>query len=433
MKPPIPLGTTLDNRYKIIEILGQGGFGRVYLAEHINGFGAKCAIKEFAPNAQYADVPKVKELFDRECRNLQKLEHPQIPRFKEVLSTKFGLHEYILLIQDFIEGQSYHQILTKRNPLSELEAVNFLHQILPVLTYIHKEGIIHRDISPDNIICRHRSGKSEPVLIDFGIIKILSNQYTQVNTIIGKKGYSPEEQMKGANVSESSDLYALAATVIFLVSKQQPGDFYDAYNGKFNLTKLSISTEFKTIIERMLSHKQLDRYQLSTDVINALSVLPASLNSQPASNPPPNPPISPISPISPSIYYLFQKADIWVRIKKDFKKPLIYIGGGVVILFTSIFILSAIFKAITGILGRPPSPTPATSSTTDSAKSSTTAQKSLTDRMKAVKLLNSEVNKVFHQKHPELNGRQLSNSQADRLLAKEWTQIAESLIAQRTR
>jgi serine/threonine protein kinase len=425
MKPQIPLGTTLDNRYRVIKILGQGGFGRVYLAEHINGFGAKCAIKEFAPDVRDADPIKVKELFDRECRNLQKLEHLQIPRFRELLPTKVDGHEYILLVQDFIDGESYHEILSGRAPYSEVEAVDFLRQILPVLTYIHDRNIIHRDIAPDNIICRQREGKTEPVLIDFGIVKVLSNQYTQVHTVIGKKGYAPEEQRTGANLSPSSDLHALAATVIFLLSKQQPETFYDAYRGVYNLSSLSISAEFRGILDRMLMFKPLDRFQSATDILNILARLPASLNSQPASQP--NPQI-PVPPISPSIYYLFQNADIWRRIKKDFNKPLMYVGGGVIVIFTGIFILGKIIQGIAGIFQPSPSPTVSTAPIPPTSTAPSPSPTSFLDRMKAAKVSNTDVNKVFYQKHPEINGRQLGNSEADRQLAKEWVQIAEDLI-----
>jgi serine/threonine protein kinase len=429
MKPPIPLNTTLDNdRYRIVKVLGNGAFGRVYLAEHLNGFNELCAIKEFAPDIAYANLPKVKELFDRECRNLQQLDHPQIPRFHELLSTKINGYEYILLVQKFIDGENYHQLLQQRNPLSEVEFVDFLYQILPVLTYLHDRNVIHRDISPDNIICRDPHGTKQPVLIDFGVIKVLSNQYTQVHTIVGKEGYMPDEQRKGHALFPSSDLYALAATGLYLLSKQQPNQFYNAFNAQYNLSKLPISGELRAILDRMLSYQPSDRYQSAAEVLAALSNgLPERLNRKPANNPP----VGQGNKITSSIYYMFANADIWGRFKKDFSKPAMYIGGGIAALFIIIIVGHSIFKAVSGLF-TPTASTTSTTATTSAGSASPPSSEqrsSLIDRMKAAKVSSADVDRVFFIRHPELKGRVLGNSDADRSLKAEWVQIAEDLIA----
>ena len=112
-------------------------------------------------------------------------------------------------------------ILLKRGgKFSEEEVTKLLAELLPVLSYIHQENLIHRDISPDNLIKRHSDGK--PVLIDFGCVKIAANAVSQSTgqyiTLIGKKGYAPEEQMGRGKAIPSSDLYSLAATIVVLLT-----------------------------------------------------------------------------------------------------------------------------------------------------------------------------------------------------------------------
>ncbi|NES90383.1 protein kinase, partial [Okeania sp. SIO2B9] len=155
MQPPIPVGTILQNRYRLINILGQGGFGRTYLAEDTGRFNERCALKEFIPlqTNTYA-VTKSQELFSREAAILYQIQHPQIPKFRAT----FEENQRLFLLQDYIEGKTYRSILQERqitdSLFSEAEVLTFLQQILPVLAHIHSFGIIHRDISPDNIIRR---------------------------------------------------------------------------------------------------------------------------------------------------------------------------------------------------------------------------------------------------------------------------------------
>ena len=162
-------GLILGDRYRIIRELGHGGFGRTYLAEDINRFDEACVLKEFAPQVQgtYA-LQKSEELFEREAGVLYKLRHPQIPRFRELFRANLGDRGYLFLVQDFVEGYTYRQLLEARRQtslFSETEILQLFEQLLPVLHYIHTNSVIHRDISPDNMILR--SSDRLPVLIDF--------------------------------------------------------------------------------------------------------------------------------------------------------------------------------------------------------------------------------------------------------------------------
>lgn len=152
---PLTVGSKLENRYEIVRELGQGGFGRTYLARDINRYLEPCVLKEFAPQIQGAnELQKAEELFEREASVLYKLQHSQIPNFRELLRSQLNGKQSLFLVQDYIEGESYAQIL-KQRCLSEAEVVELQRQILPVLEYIHSQGVVHRDISPENLMLRN--------------------------------------------------------------------------------------------------------------------------------------------------------------------------------------------------------------------------------------------------------------------------------------
>lgn len=178
-KTPLCSGDVLRSRYHILSQLGHGGFSRTYLAEDINRFNEHCVLKEFAPRLKgtYA-LEKAQELFEREAGILYRLQHPQIPKFRELFRDRYHDQSRLFLVQDYVAGQTYHALGRDRfkqgGKFSEAEIGHLLSQILPVLQHIHGMGIIHRDISPDNIILR--STDRLPMLIDFGSIKQVENK-----------------------------------------------------------------------------------------------------------------------------------------------------------------------------------------------------------------------------------------------------------------
>ena len=266
----------LQNRFRIVQILGQGGFGRTYLALDEQRFNEQCAIKEYIPiqgNA-YA-LEKSKELFQREAETLYQIQHPQIPQFRAL----FEENARLFFVQDFVEGITYGHLLRDRlaqgEPFSEIEVLIFLNQLLPVLSYIHGRNLIHRDISPDNIILRYSDRL--PVLIDFGVVKLpeLGQSLAPHGTVVGKSGYSPIEQLKTGKAYPSSDLYALAVTALVLLTGKQPEDLFDEMTVSWCWSKYlpNLNPRLAEILEQMLSDRPQQRYQSADELLIVLAPL----------------------------------------------------------------------------------------------------------------------------------------------------------------
>ena len=278
MQPPITVGTVLQNRYRIIQILGQGGFGRTYLAEDQRRFNELCAIKELISTATETSAwEKAKELFHREAAILYQIEHPQVPKFRE----RFEQDQRLFLVEDYVAGQTYRAMLAERQAVgktfTEAEVLQLIQLLLPVLEHIHSRGIIHRDISPENIILRDSDAK--PVLIDFGVVKELatrlrSPESAMPETTVGKLGYSPSEQMQTGGAYPSSDLYALAVSAIVLLTGKEPRDLFDENQLTWNWQRwVKVSPRFAQVLNRMLNHIPSDRYQSAASVSQALQPL----------------------------------------------------------------------------------------------------------------------------------------------------------------
>jgi serine/threonine-protein kinase len=287
IQPPLQLGTVLQNRYRIDRILGQGGFGRTYLAEDIGRFNELCALKELIPaQAENYALEKSKQLFGREAAILYQIQHPQVPQFRAT----FEEDRRLFLVQDYVAGKTYRTILDQRQAegqtFSEAEVFHLLKQLLPVLAHIHSCGIIHRDISPDNIILRESDAK--PVLIDFGVVKELATRFQLPEntpaqaTTVGKLGYAPSEQIQTGRAYPSSDLYALAVTAVVLLTGREPQELFDDLILVWHWQRwATVTPGFAQVIDRMLSYKPSDRYQNVAEVAKALQAIEPQI-SQPS-------------------------------------------------------------------------------------------------------------------------------------------------------
>jgi serine/threonine protein kinase len=274
-------GTFINNRYRIEKTLGQGGFGRTYLAFDAQRFGEACVLKEFVPaTTKEGIIRKSRELFEREAKVLYQIQHPQIPKFLAWLTD----NERLFIVQEYIDGKTYAQILSERlsakgKPFSETEVRAWLLDMLPVLEYIHESNIIHRDISLDNIMLAH--SQSKPVLIDFGVVKekltqILSDespnhQYSVHGSVVGKIGYSPPEQLRLGHCYPSSDIYALAVSALVLLTGRMPYLLMDGSLKWQWRSYAKISDSLARILEKMLAEVPTHRYQSAKEVLLELN------------------------------------------------------------------------------------------------------------------------------------------------------------------
>jgi serine/threonine-protein kinase len=290
MEFPIPVGTVLRQRYLIQQILGQGGFGRTYLVLDQERFNEACVLKEFlVPYQQQDQLEKSKALFHREANILHQIQHPQIPRFWAA----FEQDNRLFLVQDWIQGQTYRQQLSDRTRqglcFSELEVLHFLQHLLPVLTYIHERDIIHRDITPENVMLRSQSASPTaepnsdlssglPVLIDFGAVKAATTySATSSMTRVGKVGYAPPEQLQTGRVYPNSDLYSLAASSLVLLTGREPRQLLDGHTLTWQWQSHTSTSETLTkILRRMLAIYPSDRYQTAREVLADLQPLLAT-------------------------------------------------------------------------------------------------------------------------------------------------------------
>ncbi|MGI2905858.1 protein kinase domain-containing protein [Tolypothrix sp. VBCCA 56010] len=283
-KPEISSGTLIDNRYTIQKLLGQGGLGRTYLAFDTRRFNEPCVLKEFAPiGTGQSGLEKCRDLFKKEAKILHQLQHPQIPKFLAC----FEGDGRLFLVQEYIDGQTYSNLLQKlqqqRQNFSQSEVINWLKNLLLVLEYIHEHNIIHRDISPDNVMLPNN--KNLPVLIDFGVGKqIAAEQNNTINSdqttfvgkmsLVGKVGYAPREQISLGLCSPSSDLYALGVTAVVLLTGRDPSLLMDRYSLEWKWRLYShVSDAFAQVLDKMLADTPQKRYQTAKEVFTDLQCL----------------------------------------------------------------------------------------------------------------------------------------------------------------
>ncbi len=267
----------LRGRYRPTTLIGQGGFGRTYLATDEDRLGARCVIKQFSPQVQGAkSFQKAIQLFNQEAVRLFELgEHPQIP----TLLAYFEQDNYLYLVQQFIEGQSLSQQLRRQGVFNESQIRSMLQDILPVLQFVHNRQVIHRDITPTNIL--RRQADNRLVLIDFGVAKQLSAVESPTGTRIGTEGYAPLEQFRSGKAYPASDLYSLGATCIYLMTDTRPDNLYDPLHGRWLWPHYlksrgnRVSDRLQFILDKMLKDLVNERYQSADEILQDLEAVPS--------------------------------------------------------------------------------------------------------------------------------------------------------------
>ena len=259
-------GAKLHNRYRILEILGQGGMGSIYRAIDEN-LGMEVAVKEnLFTTDEYA------RQFRREATILAGLRHPNLPR----VSDHFVIEEQgQYLVMDYIEGEDLRERMDHIGVIPEEEAMLVGVAICDALTYMHTQNppILHRDLKPGNVKI---APDGKIYLVDFGLAKIaFTGQRTTTGARAMTPGYSPPEQYGGARTDHRSDIYSLAATLYASTAGVVPEDSLARTMEQTDLTPLrdrnpEISRRFSKVIEKALAVHPDDRYQTADEFKQAL-------------------------------------------------------------------------------------------------------------------------------------------------------------------
>lgn len=279
-------GTTLQNgKYKILQILGQGGFGITYLAEQPM-LNRKVAIKEFFMK-EYCDrdttsrvttltksstelVARYRSKFIKEAQVAGSLDHPGIVRVYDI----FPENDTQYFVMEYLEDRLKRRV--KEGHFTHQDAIDCLKQLGEALDYIHSNNVLHLDVKPDNIMFR-TSTDSKAVLIDYGISKRYDEAGGQTSTTpVGiSKGYAPIEQYNQGlqNFSPATDVYSLGATLYFMFTGQTPPEASEVINEGLPtapLTAAGINPATIECIKKSMAFRVKDRYASAHDFVDAV-------------------------------------------------------------------------------------------------------------------------------------------------------------------
>ena len=289
MQNHLPNDTKLqDGKYKIIDKLGQGGFGITYLAIY-EPLNKKVAIKEFFPK-EYCNrtdtgqvviaaentrdtITKLKNRFVKEAKNIAVLDdHPGIVKISEI----FEENDTAYYVMDYIEGESLLEMVKRNGPVNPKKAIAMIEELGKILTHIHSRNITHFDIKPSNIMVRKRDGST--IIIDFGLSKKFNIQGEATSTFLQavSHGYSPMELYSAGTIkrfSPQSDVYSLAATLYYLMTGVVPLSASTVMEDGLTVPA-RIPRQYHHILEKAMATRRFDRYQTVEEFVEELKKEP---------------------------------------------------------------------------------------------------------------------------------------------------------------
>lgn len=277
-------GTILNGNFRIERVLGRGGFGITYLATDLS-LERTVAIKEFFPkdfcsreenttlidlgnSATWTLVNQLKAKFLKEARNIAKLSHPNIIK----IYAAFEANNTAYYVMEYVPGKSLYELICETGPMKPDEAVSVIEKIGGALEYVHELKINHLDVKPGNILWNPAT--RTPVLIDFGLSKQYDREGNQTSsTPVGvSNGYAPIEQYQVNGVHEfapQTDLYALGATLYFLVSGKRPPEAMVLLNENLTFDK-GFPEALKAPIRKAMSPRRVDRHSSVSEFLASL-------------------------------------------------------------------------------------------------------------------------------------------------------------------
>ncbi len=270
---PLAIGKTLQQRYHILSLLGQGGMGAVYRAHDLR-LNVIVAVKELTPQPELdaRTLAQLREQFRQEALTLARLSHPNLARVTDFFEE--GGNAY--LVMDFVQGESLARRIERTGALPEAEVLYIARQLLDALAYCHGQRIIHRDVKPQNVILRP---DGTVVLVDFGLVKLWNPYDPRTQTAIralGTPEYAPPEQYDpGGHTDPRSDLYSLAATLYHALTGQAPPTATMRIVQPEQLRPIrqwrpEVSPQTEAVLMRALALRPEERFQSAMEMLAAL-------------------------------------------------------------------------------------------------------------------------------------------------------------------
>ncbi len=299
----------LGGRYLPASVLGQGGFGTAFLARDFDSpTQRRCVVKLFQPPVTLTpqQLATAQRLFGREAEVLERLglQHSQIPNLYAYFPLPITnpltnrLEELFYLVQEYVDGEDLEKVRHRQGKLAEAEVEKILRAMLDVLGFVHSNGAIHRDVKPSNII-QGKDGRLS--LLDFGAVKEVTTPtgIQRGPTTICSPDYAPPEQIMNGTVDATSDLYALAATCVVLLTDKDSSELRDSSSNTWGWQPYArVSAGLAQVLNQMLRAKPSDRYPAAEAVIAALTA--SSSPPVPTPAPPAPAPVPVPAPVQPA-------------------------------------------------------------------------------------------------------------------------------------
>jgi serine/threonine protein kinase len=261
------IGATLAESYQIVRLVGEGGMGRVYEARHTRLRNKRYAIKMLLD--EYARQPEVVTRFQREAESASGIHHPNVVDVYDVHRTEDGRP---FIVGEFLEGEEFGALLDRIGRMPVGEAVRIVRQVCRALEAAHAQGIVHRDMKPENVFLVGEPTDPVVKVLDFGISKQQNadNALTQTGMVMGTPSYMAPEQARGAKVDHRADIYSVGGILYRALTGQKP---FDADEPAAILTAVlteepprprsvdpSIPEALELVIQRAMSKEPRDRF-----------------------------------------------------------------------------------------------------------------------------------------------------------------------------
>jgi serine/threonine protein kinase len=261
-----------NERYRLIDVLGQGGMATVYRA-HDSVLDVTRAVKVLLPH--YANNKKVRDRFIQEARTTARLHHPNIVTVHDVGSDG----ERVFIVMELVLGGSLRDRVVQHGPLPPRLACNAIIPVLRALHFAHGKGVIHRDVKPHNVMLTE---ESNPKVTDFGIARVSAAErnLTKTGAVMGTWSYmAPEQRVSARKVDGRSDVYASAATLYHLLTDAEPTDLYVTESHEFAFA--GIPQQLVSVLQKATRYKMEQRFEDAASFADELQALLLSLPEDP--------------------------------------------------------------------------------------------------------------------------------------------------------